>query len=127
MRAGATLRPVSARDRTVTLVLVGAAVAAWLLLALVFSTVSPERNAGAQLLGALALGTAVALTIWPLLWSASRDTPGAMVTTGRRSWLVGLVVTILVVLRAIDVVTLPVLLFLVVGAVLVEVAFSLRR
>ena len=127
MRAGATLRPVSARDRTVTLVLVGAAVAAWLLLALVFSTVSPERNAGAQLLGALTLGAAVALTIWPLLWSASRDTPGAMVTTGRRSWLVGLVVTILVVLRAIDVVTLPVLLFLVVGAVLVEVAFSLRR
>jgi hypothetical protein len=118
---------VSARDRTVTLVLVGAAVAAWLLLALVFSTVSPERNAGAQLLGALVLGAAVALTIWPLLWSASRDTPGALVTTGRRSWLVGLVVTILVVLRAIDVVTLPVLLFLVVGAVLVEVAFSLRR
>ena len=117
----------SARDRTVTLVLVGAAVTAWLLLALVFSTVSPERNAGAQLLGALALGAAVALTIWPLLWSARRDTPGAMVTTGRRSWLAGLVVTILVVLRAIDVVTLPVLLFLVVGAVLVEVAFSLRR
>ncbi len=79
------------------------------------------------MLGALALGAAVALTIWPLLWSASRDTPGSMVTTGRRSWLVGLVVTILVVLRAIDVVTLPVLLFLVVGAVLVEVAFSLRR
>lgn len=117
----------SARDRTVTLVLVGAAVAAWLLVALVFSTVSPERNAGAQLLGALALGVAVALTIWPLLWSASRATSGAMVTTGRRSGLVGLVVTILIVLRAIDVVTLPVLLFLVVGAVLVEVAFSLRR
>ncbi len=36
-------------------------------------------------------------------------------------------VTILVVLRAIDVVTLPVLLFLILGAVLVEAAFSLRR
>jgi hypothetical protein len=30
-------------------------------------------------------------------------------------------------LRAIDVVTLPVLLFLIVGAILVEVAFSLRH
>jgi hypothetical protein len=39
----------------------------------------------------------------------------------------GLVVALLVVLRAIDVVTLPVLLFLVLGAVLVEVAFTLRR
>jgi hypothetical protein len=36
-------------------------------------------------------------------------------------------VTILVVLRAIDVVALPVVIFLIVGAVLVEVAFSLRR
>ena len=117
----------SARDRTITLVLVGAATAAWLLVALVFIAVSPEQNAGAQLLGALALGAAVALTAWPLLWSASRSTPGAMVAAGRRSGLAGLVVSILVVLRAIDVVTLPVLLFLVVGAILVEVAFSLRR
>jgi membrane protease YdiL (CAAX protease family) len=118
---------VSARDRTVTIILVGAAVAAWLLVALVFTTVSPERDAGAQLLGALTLGAAVALTVWPLLWSASRSAPGAMITSGRRSGLAGLVVVILIVLRAIDVVTLPVLLFLIVGAVLVEVAFSLRR
>lgn len=127
MRPATTLRPVSARDRTVTLVLVGAATAAWLLVALVFTLISPEQNAGAQLLGALALGAAVTLTAWPLLWSSGRSTPGAMVTAGRRSGLAGLVVTILVVLRAIDVVTLPVLVFLVVGAILVEVAFSLRR
>lgn len=50
-----------------------------------------------------------------------------LVISARRSALVGLLIVILVVLRAIDVVTLPVLLFLVVGAVLVEVAFSLRR
>jgi hypothetical protein len=118
---------VSARDRTITLVLVGAAIAAWLLVALVFTTISPEQDAAAQLLGALALGSAAALTAWPLLWSASRTTPGAVVTAGRRSGLAGLVITILVVLRAIDVVTLPVLLFLIVGAILVEVAFSLRH
>lgn len=127
MSAGTTLRPVSARDRTTTLVLVAAAIVAWFVVALIFTTVSPERDAMAQLLGALALGAAVALTLWPLLWSAGPSSPGAIVTSGRRSALAGLLVTILVVLRAIDVVTVPVLIFLVVGAVLVEIAFSLRR
>ena len=127
MSAGTTLRPVSARDRTTTLVLVAAAIVAWFVVALIFTTVSPERDAMAQLLGALALGAAVALTLWPLLWSAGPSSPGAIVTSGRRSALAGLLVTILVVLRAIDVVTVPVLIFRVVGAVLVEIAFSLRR
>lgn len=117
----------SARERTITLVLIVAAIAAWVVLALVFTTVSPVADAGAQLLGALALGAAVALTLWPLLWMVSRSNPGSLVASGRRSALAGLVVTILVVLRAIDVVTLPVILFLVVGAVLVEAGFTLRR
>ncbi len=127
MTHGATLRPVSARDRTVTLILVSAAIAAWFVVAILFTMVSPVGNAGAQLLGALALGAAVGLTLWPLLWSASRSHPGAITASGRRSGLAGLLITILVVLRAIDVVTVPVLLFLVIGAVLVEVAFTLRR
>ncbi len=127
MSHGSTLRPVSARERTVTLILVSAAIVAWFVVAIVFTMVSPERDAGAQLFGALALGAAVGLTIWPLLWSGSRSSPGALLTSARRSGLVGLLVSILVVLRAIDVVTLPVLLFLIVGGVLVEVAFSVRR
>lgn len=127
MTHGATLRPVSARDRTVTLILVSAAIAAWFVVAIVFTMISPVGNAGVQLLGALTLGFAVGLTLWPLLWSASRSHAGAIITSGRRSGLAGLLVTILVVLRAIEVVTAPVLLSLVVGAVLVEVAFTLRR
>lgn len=110
-----------------TIVLVSLAIAAWLMVALVFTTISPEGNAAAQLLGALALGAAVTLTLWPLLWSASRGAVDSIITSGRRSALAGLLVTLLVVLRAIDVVTLPVLLFLVVGTLLVEVAFTLRR
>ncbi|MEA2025056.1 MAG: hypothetical protein U9O18_00045 [Chloroflexota bacterium] len=117
----------SARDRTVTLILVSAAITAWFVVAIVFTMISPVGNAGVQLLGALALGFAVGLTLWPLLWSASRSHPSAIITSGRRSGLAGLLVTILVVLRAIEVVTAPVLLFLVAGAVLVEVAFTLRR
>lgn len=127
MIRGATLRPVSARERTITLILVTSAIVAWFVVALIFATISPAGNAGAQLLGALALGTAVGLTLWPLLWSARRSHAGALVAAGRRSALVGLVVSILVVLRAIDVVTLPVVVFLIVGAALVEIAFTLRR
>jgi len=127
MSHGITLRPVSARERTITLILVTAAIVAWFVVALVFTMISPVGDAGAQLLGALALGAAIGLTVWPLLWSARRSHPGALVTAGRRAGLIGLVVSILVVLRAIDVVTLPVVVFLVVGAILVEIAFTLRR
>jgi membrane protease YdiL (CAAX protease family) len=123
----ATLPPVSDRDRSITLSLVAAALVAWVVLAAIFVTLSPERDAGIQMLGALALGCAVGLTLWPVLWTAMRQAPGALVISGRRSALVGLLIVILVILRAIDAVALPVLLFLLVGAVAVEVAMSMRR
>jgi hypothetical protein len=127
MSLGTTLRPVSARDRSITLVLVAAALVAWVGVALLLTMVSPVGDAGAQLLGAIMLGSAVGLTLWPLLWSAGRRTAGSLTTAGRRAGLAGLVVSILVVLRVLDAVSLPVVLFLVVGAVLVEVALTLRR
>ena len=74
---GATLRPVSATERTITTILVAAAIAAWFVVAFVLAFVSPENDAGAQLLGAVVFGSAVALTSWPLLWSATRHRPGA--------------------------------------------------
>ncbi len=104
-----------------------AALASWLVVAAVFVLVSPEGDAGVQLLGAISLGMAVGLTAWPLLWSMRRSSPGALTAAGRRAGLAGLVVSIVVILRVLDAVSLPVLLFLVVGAILVEVAFSLRR
>lgn len=127
MSRGATLRPVSATERSITTAMVIAAIVAWLVVAGVFTLVSPVGSASAQLLGAIVLGAAVGLTLWPLLWSSTRSAPGALTTSARRSGLAGLVVSIVVVLRVIDVVVLPVVLFLVIGAVLVEVAFSLRR
>lgn len=127
LTARATLRPVSARERTITTALVIAAIAAWFLVAAVFTLVSPVGDAGAQLLGAIALGSAVGLTLWPLLWSASRSRPGALIVAGRRSGLAGFVVASVVVLRAIDVDVTGVLAFLVIGAVLVEIAFTMRR
>jgi hypothetical protein len=123
----ATLGPVSARDRSITLVLLAAALVAWAAVGLVLVSVSPVGDAGAQLLGAVLLGSAVGLTVWPLLWAAGRAGVGALTTAGRRAGLAGLVVSVLVVLRALDAVALPVVLFLVIGAVLVEVAFTLRQ
>lgn len=104
-----------------------AALIAWFGVVIIILTVSPVGDAGAQLLGAISLGAAVALTAWPLLWSMRRESPGSLVAAGRRAGLAGLVVSILVVLRVLDAVSLPVVLFLVAGAVLVEVAFTLRR
>ena len=127
MSSRATLRPVSARDRTITMLLVAAAIAAWFVVAFVLAFVSPEGDAGAQLFGAIAFGAAVAFTLWPLFWSASRSNPDGLVTSGRRSVLAGLVVTLLVVLRAIDAVDTVVVIFVIAGAVVVEVGVMLRR
>jgi hypothetical protein len=127
MSQRATLRPVSATERTITIVLVAAAIAAWFVVAFVLAFVSPEADAGAQLFGAIAFGAAVALTLWPLLWSATRHRPAGLATSGRRSILAGSVVTILVVLRAIDVVSPVVIIFVIVGAIVIEVAVTVRR
>lgn len=124
---GSTLRPVSARERTITIVLVAAAIAAWFATAFVLAFVSPERNAGGQLLGAIVFGLTAALTLWPLLWSLVRGNPDALSTSGRRAFLVGSVVTVLVILRAIDVVSPIVVVFIIVAAVVIELAFRLRR
>ncbi len=123
----ATLRAVSVTERTITTILVAAAIAAWFVVAFVLAFISPENDAGAQLLGAVVFGAAVALTMWPLLWSAIRHRPGGLATSARRSFLAGSVVTILVILRAIDVVSSVVVLFVVVAAVVIELAVSLRR
>jgi len=127
MSLGATLRPVSPTERTITMVLVVAAITAWFGVAFVLAFVSPENDAAAQLLGAIVFGLAVATTMWPLLWSASRSRPGSLATSARRSILAGSVVTILVVLRAIDVVSTVVIVFVVVGAIVIEIAVALRR
>ena len=127
MSGGSTLRPVSTSERTTTIILVTAAIAAWFVVAFVLAFISPENDAGAQLFGAIAFGAAVALTLWPLLWSATRTRPGSLASAARRSVLAGSVVTILVVLRAIDVVSPVVVIFVIVGAIVIEAAVALRR
>lgn len=122
-----TLRPVSATERAITAGLVIAAVAAWFAVAFVLAFISPEGNAAGQLVGALVFGAAVGLTAWPMLWSMRRGHPGALARSGRRSFLAGGTVSLLVILRAIDVVSPVVIAAVVIGAVVIELAVSLRR
>ena len=127
MSRGATLRPVSASERTITIFLVAAAIAAWFVVAFVLAFISPEDDAAVQLGGAVVFGLAVALTLWPLLWSATRARPGSLTAAARRSILAGSVVSILVVLRAIDAVNTVLVVFVVVGVIVIEATVTLRR
>jgi hypothetical protein len=108
------------------------ALGAWLAVALLFTTVSPVGNATAQLAGALLLGAAVGLTTLPVLARlgsrpASGTPVGDLSRAARRASLVAFSVTVLVLLRALDAFSLPLAVFVIVLAVLVEAAFTLRR
>jgi len=118
---------VSASERTITIILVAAAIAAWFVVAFVLAFVSPQGDAGVQLAGALVFGAAVTLTLWPLLWSATRARPGSLATSARRSLLAGSVVSIFVVLRAIDAVSAVIVVVVIVGVIVIEAAVTLRR
>jgi hypothetical protein len=121
---------VSASDRSLLLALSVAAFLAWLGVAAVLTSVHPEANPIGQSIGALIIGVAVALTAWPLLWTlgrgAQRHSDGAWTAAGRRALLIGIVVSVVVLLRAIDALAMPLLAFLLGTAVLVELAFILR-
>ncbi len=121
------------RDRLATFGLFSAAVLAWVVIVGLFTSRSPIGDVGLQLLGAVMLGVAFALTVTPLAWLAAfsrhariayhGDWPRAM----RRGATVGLVVAALVVLRSQDAFSWPLALFIVVMAAFVEVGLSTQR
>ena len=109
------------------------AAAAWAALAYVFVTSYPDESAAALLSGALLLGAAVALTLAPILWIAgfvyARRIAyrGAWWRASRRAALCGLVATLFVLMRGQGAFSLPLAVFVVAMAVLVELTLSLRR
>lgn len=109
------------------------AICAWAAVAVILVTFDPRANATALLAGALTLGFAVAGTLAPLLWLVGFAAQGRIAFRGdwwraaRRAALVGLIVAIFVVLRGEQALNLPLALFVVAMAVLVELTLSLRR
>jgi len=125
--------PVNTADRLANVGLLALCLAAWAGLAAVLVGFDPRANAQVLLAGALLLGVGVATTIAPLLWLAGFARQGRIAYRGdwwraaRRAALMGLVVVIFVVLRGEDALNLPLALFVVAMAALVELTLSLRR
>jgi hypothetical protein len=121
------------RDRLTALLLLGLAVAAWVAVAWLLANRSPVGDPMVVLTGAVLMGGAFGLTMWPLLWLAGfmrqggGHEAGDWGRAGRRALIVSLTVTVLIMLRGQSTLTLPLALFVVTLAILVELAFSLRR
>lgn len=120
-------------DRLTNVGLLTVALAAWVAVALIMVTFDPRANASVLLAGALTLGAALTGTLTPLLWLVGFALQGRIAYRGdwwraaRRAALVGLIVAIFIVLRGEEALNLPLALFVVAMAVLVELTLSLHR
>lgn len=120
-------------DRIGNVALLGLALVAWLLVALVVLTRDPYADPVAGYLGALAIGLAVGLTCAPLAWLVvfARHRriayQGDWVRAGRRGAWMGLFAAVLVVLRLVDAFQLPIVLFLASIFLVAELTLSAER
>ncbi|HET6315538.1 MAG TPA: hypothetical protein VFG86_03700 [Chloroflexota bacterium] len=129
--------PVSSRvmnraDRITNLALFVFAAAAWAGIAFLFVNHYPTESAAVLLAGSLLIGTAVALTVAPLLWLAAfvRSNRiayrGSWWRAGRRAALAGLVCALFVLMRGQGAFSLALAVFVVAMAILVELTLTLR-
>ena len=121
------------RDRTANLAFFGAAAVAWLLVGLVVTTRDPVTDSGAGVIGAALMGLAMALTFTPLLWVTVFSRHRQMAYEGdwlraiRRGAWVGIIVTVLVLLRLQGLLELPIALFMIALALVAEATLSAER
>ena len=121
------------RDRLANLGILGAALVAWVVVALLVLNRDPREDPVAGLLGAVAMGTAVVLPAVPLFWLAVFARHGRIayrgdwLRAGRRGVWVGLVVGLFVELRVLGVFSIPIALFIVVLVVFAELTLSIER
>ena len=119
-------------DRVANLALFAFAGSAWAALGYLFVNHYPSEGPPALLAGALLLGGAVALTLAPLFWLAKFVRSNRIAYRGdwwratRRAALAGLVATLFVLMRGQGAFSVPLALFIVAMAVLVELTLSLR-
>ena len=121
------------RDRTANYLCVALAVVAWAVVVLLVTTTYPSESPTTALTGALAIGAACGTTSVPLFWLAVFARHRRIAFRGdwgraiRRGGWVGLAVAFLVALRLQDVLSLPIVVFVVTMVVLAEIALSAER
>ena len=121
-----------ARDRVTGVLLLCAAVVAWIAVAWLVTDRSPTGQPAVQVAGALLFGLATGVTVTPLAWLAVFARRriayrGDWVRATRRGVLAGGTVTLLVLLQVLGVFSLPLGLFLVAMAIFVELILTARR
>jgi len=123
---------VYARDRSFNLALLSAAVAAWIAVVLLVTTVYPDTLL-VEGVGAALMGAAVGLTAVPLCWLAAFGIHRRITYHGdwgraiRRGAGVGGLVALFVLLRELGAFSLPIALFVTAMALFVEVSLSVER
>lgn len=121
------------RDRLANLGFFAAAAVVWLLVGLVLTTRDPVVDPGAGFIGAALIGLAVGLTLVPLVWLTVFGRHRQIAYRGdwlraiRRSGWVGIIVAVVIVLRLLDLLELPVALFMIALAVVAEATLSAER
>lgn len=121
------------RDRLTNLGLFGAALVVWILVGLVVTTQDPIKEPTAGFLGAILMGLAVGLTMVPLFWLTAFGRhkriafQGDWTRAARRGAWVGLIITVLVVLRLQGALELPIALFMIALVVVAEATLSAER
>ncbi len=121
------------RDRTANIGILAAAAVVWLLVALVLTTRDPVLEPGAGFVGAALIGLAIGLTVIPILWLITFARHRRIAYRGdwtkavRRGAWVGILVTVLVVLRIQGLLEWPIALFMIALAVVAESTLSAER
>ena len=121
------------RDRLTNLGVFGAAAVVWVLVGLVVTTRDPIADPVAGVIGAALIGLAVGLTLVPILWLVVFGRhrriayQGDWTRAARRSWWIGLIVAVFIVLRLQGALELPIALFIVALASVAEATLSAER
>jgi hypothetical protein len=124
---------VEGRDRLANIGILAAALVVWVLVWLVVTTRDPVDDRSARFVGAALIGLAVGLTTMPLFWlvvfARHRRIAyrGDWIRAVRRGAWVGLLVTVLVLLRLEGVLVLPIVLFMLALIVVAEMTLSAER
>jgi hypothetical protein len=121
------------RDRIGNLLAMALAAIAWFAVWQIVTTTYPRENPTAGFVGAGVIGLAVGLTFVPLFWLVDFARHRRIALVGdwgralRRGGWVGGVVALLVALRIQDVLSLPIVVFVIVLVLFAEIALSVER